>query len=95
MTEQTRDQDAILARYADGPAQLEAAIAGVPMVIFYRGLHCPVCETFMGKVTAKAAALSIASGCPPNTGERLTVAVSMFGRTTSIPKVASPRTLAR
>ena len=29
MTEQTRDPDAILARYADGPAQLEAAIAGL------------------------------------------------------------------
>ena len=29
MTEQTRDMDAILAHYADGPAQLEAAIAGL------------------------------------------------------------------
>jgi len=29
MTEQTRDPDTILARYADGPAQLEAAIAGL------------------------------------------------------------------
>ena len=29
MTEQTRDPDAIIARYADGPAQLEAAIAGL------------------------------------------------------------------
>jgi hypothetical protein len=29
MTEQTYDPDAILARYADGPAQLEAAIGGL------------------------------------------------------------------
>jgi hypothetical protein len=29
MTEQTHDPEAILARYADGPAQLEAAIAGL------------------------------------------------------------------
>lgn len=29
MTKQTRDPDAILARYTDGPAQLEAAIAGL------------------------------------------------------------------
>ena len=29
MTEQTRDPDTILALYADGPAQLEAAIAGL------------------------------------------------------------------
>jgi uncharacterized damage-inducible protein DinB len=29
MTEQTRDPDAVIARYADGPAQLEAAIAGL------------------------------------------------------------------
>jgi hypothetical protein len=29
MTQPTRDRDAILARYADGPAQLEAAIAGL------------------------------------------------------------------
>jgi len=29
MTEQTRDPDTVLARYADGPAQLEAAIAGL------------------------------------------------------------------
>ncbi len=29
MSEQTRDPDTILARYADGPAQLEAAIAGL------------------------------------------------------------------
>jgi hypothetical protein len=29
MTEQTRDPDALLARYADGPVQLEAALAGL------------------------------------------------------------------
>ena len=29
MSDQTRDPDAIIARYADGPAQLEAAIAGL------------------------------------------------------------------
>jgi hypothetical protein len=29
MTEKTRDPDAVLARYADGPAQLETAIAGL------------------------------------------------------------------
>ncbi len=28
------------------------------MVIFYRGLHCPVCETYLNKVTAKAAAFA-------------------------------------
>lgn len=28
------------------------------MVIFYRGLHCPVCETYMAKVTEKAAAFA-------------------------------------
>jgi len=29
VTEQTHDPDAVIARYADGPAQLEAAIAGL------------------------------------------------------------------
>lgn len=28
------------------------------MVIFYRGLHCPVCETYLGKVKEKAAAFA-------------------------------------
>lgn len=28
------------------------------MVIFYRGLHCPVCELYLGKVAAKAAAFA-------------------------------------
>jgi len=25
------------------------------MVIFYRGYHCPVCQTYLGKVAAAAA----------------------------------------
>ena len=28
------------------------------MVIFYRGLHCPVCETYLGKVVAQADAFA-------------------------------------
>lgn len=28
------------------------------MVIFYRGLHCPVCETYLNKVTPKATAFA-------------------------------------
>ena len=32
--------------------------AAATMVIFYRGLHCPVCETYLGKVVAKAAAFA-------------------------------------
>lgn len=28
------------------------------MVIFYRGLHCPVCEVYLNKVTEKAAAFA-------------------------------------
>ena len=28
------------------------------MVIFYRGYHCPVCKTFLGKVAEKAAAFA-------------------------------------
>ena len=32
--------------------------AAATMVIFYRGLHCPVCETYLGKVVDKAAAFA-------------------------------------
>ena len=50
MTKQTRDPDAILARYADGPAQLEAAIAGLaglaiePSLALFRAHRCHVVQ---------------------------------------------------
>ena len=42
-----------------GTYDLSAATpAAATMVIFYRGLHCPVCETYLTKVKAQAAAFA-------------------------------------
>ena len=42
-----------------GTYDLSAQTPGAAtMVIFYRGLHCPVCETYLTKVKAKAAAFA-------------------------------------
>ncbi|MEO0829440.1 MAG: redoxin domain-containing protein [Pseudomonadota bacterium] len=42
-----------------GTFDLSAQTPGAAtMVIFYRGLHCPVCETYLGKVKKNAAAFA-------------------------------------
>ena len=55
----TQAPSLVLPLAGGGTYDLSAQSAGAAtMVIFYRGLHCPVCEGYLGKVVDKAAAFA-------------------------------------